>query len=76
MQQLENKDEEGATIWVLNIIKHTIIWTFIIELASEATPSKLPKIQVEENRIDKDTDTEDWGLKANVTSIERKDVED
>ena len=60
LQKLENEDDKGATIWIFNtIIKYTIIWIFIIELASKASPSQLLKIQDEEYKIDKDTETEE-----------------
>ena len=56
------------------MLKYTIIWIFIIELASEASPSKLLKIQDEETKIDRHSD---WrGLKAIVTDIEGEDVEE
>ena len=46
LQKLKNEHDEGATIWILNIIiKYTIIWIFIIELASKASTFKLLKIQ-------------------------------
>ena len=39
-------------------MKYTIIWMFIIEMGSEASPSKLLKIQDEKTTIDKVTQTE------------------
>ena len=40
-------------------MKYTVIWIFIIELASEASQSKLLKIQDELTKIYKDTQTEE-----------------